>query len=113
MSISLRRTTRAVLAAVALGAGLAAADEPPATPDAPPLVTASGKDGFTIQSEDGSFKLRIGGYAQGDEHHRQHGQRRAGVLRKVPAGDQPGHESRRRAGGQHEEDRGEHGRADH
>ncbi|MCC7264005.1 MAG: porin [Candidatus Latescibacteria bacterium] len=31
-----------------------------------PVVTANSKDGFTIKSPDGSFKLKIGGYSQGD-----------------------------------------------
>lgn len=30
------------------------------------VLTASSKDGFTLKSPDGSFKLKIGGYTQGD-----------------------------------------------
>ncbi|MBI2503480.1 MAG: porin [Candidatus Latescibacteria bacterium] len=31
-----------------------------------PVVSASSKDGFTLKSPDSSFKLKIGGYSQGD-----------------------------------------------
>lgn len=31
-----------------------------------PVVTASSKDGFTLKSPDGSYRLKIGGYSQGD-----------------------------------------------
>jgi phosphate-selective porin OprO/OprP len=36
------------------------------TANAPPRVTANAKDGFTLGSADGAFKLRLGGYAQVD-----------------------------------------------
>jgi phosphate-selective porin OprO and OprP len=63
MNIFERRTWAA---AALLGLAATAGAEEPPQKDAPPVVTASGKDGFTIQSEDGSYKLRITGYAQAD-----------------------------------------------
>lgn len=60
------RSTRAAAAAAAmlLGAtGLASGEEKPA---APPVQAKAGADGFSVQSEDGAFKLRLGGYAQLD-----------------------------------------------
>jgi len=63
--------TWAMAAALGLAAAAVRADEParkdePAPQDGPAVAAASAKDGFTIQSEDGAFKLRIGGYAQAD-----------------------------------------------
>lgn len=63
--------TWAVAAVLALAAAAAGAQEPartdePPAKEGPPAVTATARDGFTIQSEDGSFKLKIGGYVQAD-----------------------------------------------
>lgn len=70
MDIFARRTWTAAVV-LALAASAAGAQEPPKAEerpqrDGPPVVTATAKDGFTIQSDDGSFKLKIGGYAQAD-----------------------------------------------
>jgi phosphate-selective porin OprO/OprP len=50
------------LSALAAPFRLAAEDEPAA----PPVQAKAGADGFSVQSEDGAWKLRLGGYAQLD-----------------------------------------------
>src|SRR5712672_951508 len=67
----------ATIAFLAPAGSLRAQDAPPAPPappaqkappaqDAPPVVTAAGKDGFTIRTADGASFLRIRGYIQAD-----------------------------------------------
>ncbi len=57
------RSTWAGLVALLLAAtGLGAEDKPPA----PPVQAKAGADGFGVQTEDGAWKLRLGGYAQLD-----------------------------------------------
>ncbi len=58
------RSTRAAVAVVLLfTAGQAVAEDKPA---APAVQAKAGADGFSVQTEDGAWKLRLGGYAQLD-----------------------------------------------
>jgi phosphate-selective porin OprO/OprP len=52
-----------VLAVLIALAGFAHAEEKPAKPD---FITANAKDGFTLQSGDGAFVLKLRGYLQAD-----------------------------------------------
>jgi phosphate-selective porin OprO and OprP len=53
------------MAARGPGGPTSAADDAPPTPPDQAVVTAS-RDGFSIQAEDGSFRIKVGGYAQAD-----------------------------------------------
>jgi phosphate-selective porin OprO/OprP len=63
VSVEIVKKAWAALSAIAIlsGTPVSAAD----APETPPRVSAN-KDGFVIQSDDGAFRLRISGYAQGD-----------------------------------------------
>jgi phosphate-selective porin OprO/OprP len=60
-----RPWTAAALALLLPAAPLGAQEKPAEKPDANPPASASA-DGFVIKSESGDYRLRIGGYAQGD-----------------------------------------------
>lgn len=62
------RITVAVAITLFVTVAARAADDTPKNekPKEPPAVVTASQQGFTIQSEDGSFKLRLTGYAQAD-----------------------------------------------
>lgn len=76
MDRAMRRMTGAWALALVTGVSLLAADDRPAAatqaPEAPqkdkadPVKTGASSDGFVIQTESGDYRLRVGGYAQGD-----------------------------------------------
>ncbi len=60
------RDGRALLIAAALLPSAARAEESPAKPVGAPVKVSAGSEGFVLQSADGDYRLRVGGYVQGD-----------------------------------------------
>jgi phosphate-selective porin OprO/OprP len=60
------RGASALLIAAALLPSAARAEESPAKPVGAPVKVSAGSEGFSLESADGDYRLRVGGYVQGD-----------------------------------------------
>ncbi|MGE5127739.1 MAG: hypothetical protein ACM3PV_15710, partial [Betaproteobacteria bacterium] len=60
------RGASALLIAAALLPSAARAEESPAKPAAVPVKASAGSEGFSLESAGGDYRLRVGGYVQGD-----------------------------------------------
>lgn len=60
------RGASALVIAAALLPSAAPAEESPAKPVAAPVKVSASSEGFSLESADGAYRLRVGGYVQGD-----------------------------------------------